>query len=187
MELQRLAGPIAVRIIVADPHPIGDRLDPVLARGDEPRHFELRRRGRVGEPARARRRYPEALGGVAHLGMVQLQAVALALAIGHHQHDDVPIRVDKAARRLLVVQLALERIRGRRRDDIQPFDGLPIAELGRQMLFDIERVMRARHQFVRRHHHRKQHRRQHRDAGEENIGRTRHIRLRFARSSRARP
>ena len=113
---------------------------------------------------------------------MQLQAVALALAIGHHQHDDVSLRVDKAARRLLVVDLALEQIRGRRRDDVQPFDGLPIAELGRQTLVDIEHVVRARHQFVRRHHDREQHRRQHRGAGEENIGRTRHIRLRFARS-----
>ena len=35
-ELERLAGPIAVRVVIADPHPVGDRLDPLFAHGDEP-------------------------------------------------------------------------------------------------------------------------------------------------------
>ena len=45
---------------------------------------------------------------------MELQTVALALAVGHHQHHDMSVRVDEAARRLLVVDLALERVRGRR-------------------------------------------------------------------------
>ena len=46
-------------------------------------------------------------------------------------------------------------------------------------------IVGARHQIVRRHHNREQHRPQHRHAGQKNIGRTRHLRLRSPRTPRA--
>ena len=42
--------------------------------------------------------------------MMKLQSIALALAVGDHQHDDVPVRVDKAARGLLIVDFAFKRV-----------------------------------------------------------------------------
>ena len=83
--------------------------------------------------------------------MMQLQAVALALAIGHHQHHHMAVRVDKAARRLLVVELASSESGGGGRDDVQTLDRLPVAELGRQVLLDVEDFVGARHEVVRRH------------------------------------
>ena len=68
------------------------------------------RRRRIVELQRARPRYAEALRRVAHLRMMKLQTVALALAISDHQHHHVPLGVDKAARRLLIVNGGFERI-----------------------------------------------------------------------------
>ena len=70
-------------------------------------------------------------------------------------------------------------------DHVEPFDRLPISELGRQMLVDIEHLVGARHQIVRLHRNRQQHCPQHRHTGQKDIGGTRHIRLLRPRTPRA--
>src|ERR1700749_4480706 len=82
--------------------------------------------GGIFELVRARPRDAEALRGVADLGVMQLQPVALALAIGDHQHHHMPARVDEAARSFLIVKRGFKRIRSRRRDDVQSRDRLPV-------------------------------------------------------------
>ena len=117
--------------------------------------------------------------------MVKLQTIALALAISDHKHHHVPVWVDEPARRLLIVDLGFERICGRRRDNVKAFDRLPVSEFCRQVLVDIEHVVGARHQVVRRHHNREQHCPQHRHAGQKDIGGTRHFPLLRPRTPRA--
>src|SRR5271170_6621673 len=104
---------------------------------------------------------------------MKLQPVALALAISDDEEYDMAFFVDVGAGNLLIVDLSLEPV-WRRPDRLRPRKRRPYAEGTRDMLVDIEDIVRAGHQTMGRHHIGEQRRGQESDAAQNDIDRTRH-------------